>query len=93
MKMRKIVATLVMFAGMTGNSLAFDARLGEKTPALTTPVSCDVAKLYTDKQAACAAACEDQYIRDKQKLELDAARAVSDKKACDAKCGCEQNSK
>jgi|GEM_PF-1596917 hypothetical protein len=92
MKMRKIVTTLIMFAGMSGSSLAFDARLGQKTPALAIPVSCDVAKLYTDKQAACAAACEDQYIRDKQKLELDATKAVADKKACDAKCGCEQNS-
>jgi hypothetical protein len=93
MKMRKIVTTLLLFMGMTASSLAFDARLGEKIPALATPASCDVTKLYTDKQAACAAACDDQYIRDKQKLDFDVTKAVADKKACDAKCGCEQNSK
>lgn len=55
--------------------------------------SCNVRDMYTDKQAACAAACEDQFIRDKQKAELDqAAKANGDKKACDAKCGCPENS-
>lgn len=55
--------------------------------------SCNLRDMYSDKQAACASACEDQYIRDKQKAELeDAGKAVANKKACDAKCGCEANS-
>jgi len=93
MKMRKIAATLVMFAGMAGSSLAFDARPGEMTSDLVKQASCDVAQLYTDKQAACAAACDDQYIRDNQALDLDLTKAKANKKACDAKCGCEQNTK
>ena len=77
MTLRLILTTAVAFAAMTGASLA----------------SCNVRDMYTDKQAACASACEDQFVRDKQKSELDqVAKAVGSKKACDAKCGCEQNS-
>lgn len=92
MKMRIIAAALIVLAGAGGTSFAFEKNLGLLAPSLVTPITCDVRQIYKDDQATCAAHCEDQYIRDKQNLELDLGKAVTDKKACDAKCACPQNS-
>jgi hypothetical protein len=77
------------------NEIASDSDDRRRFAAMTSAAfaSCNVRDMYTDEQAACASACEDQFVRDKQKSELDqVAKAVGSKKACDAKCGCEQNS-
>jgi len=69
----RIIATVVAFGAMTGVSFA----------------SCNVNDAYTDKQAGCASACEDQYIRDRQHAEPSVnAKAAETQKACKAKCGC-----
>jgi len=69
----RLLLTVAAFAAMTGVSFA----------------SCNVADMYTDKQAACAAACEDQYIRDRQHSEKPiVAKADENRKACATKCGC-----
>ena len=93
MKMRIILLATIALAGMTGASFAVEGNLARRLQDVATPISCDVRAMHTDKQAACAAACDDQFIRDKQKLSLDLTKANSDKTACDAKCGCEQNSR
>ena len=53
--------------------------------------SCDVMK--EDDQAQCAAKCDDYFIRHKQDMMADHSALVSQKKECDTKCGCPQNSK
>ena len=53
--------------------------------------SCDTRK--EDDQAVCAAACEDSYVRHKQDMMADHAKLKADRKACDQKCGCPENSK
>jgi len=74
----RTIATVVAFLGMTGASFA----------------SCSVNDAYTDKQAACASACEDQFIRDRQHADVEVnAKAADARKACDAKCGCDEKSK
>jgi len=79
MKMRMTICALVLAASAALSGVA--------------QASCDVRQMYTDKQAKCAADCDDQYIRDKQHSEAAIiARAQENKKACDAACGCAQNS-
>ena len=60
-----------------------------RTQKLVTPVSCDIRA--EDEQALCAANCDDVYIRGKQHNMTDQAKNEAQKKACDAKCGCPQN--
>ncbi len=57
-------------------------------PALA---DCDTRK--EDEQAVCAGKCEDEYVRHKQDMMADHAKLLTDRKACDQKCGCPQNSK
>ena len=57
-------------------------------PALA---DCDTRK--EDEQALCAGKCEDEYVRHKQDMMADHAKLLTDRKACDQKCGCPQNSK
>ncbi|PWB79961.1 MAG: hypothetical protein C3F11_19385 [Methylocystaceae bacterium] len=52
--------------------------------------SCDVHG--EDKQALCAQKCDDSFIRDKMHYNSDLAKVSAEKKACDEKCGCPQNS-
>jgi hypothetical protein len=61
--------------------------------ATTAPAfaSCDTRK--EDDQAVCALGCEDNYVRHKQDMMADHAKLKADKKACDEKCGCPENSK
>lgn len=61
--------------------------------AMTAPAfaSCDTRK--EDDQAVCAGQCEDSYVRHKQDMMADHAQLKADRKACDAKCGCAENSK
>ncbi len=61
--------------------------------AMSAPAfaSCDTRQ--EDEQAVCASKCEDNYVRHKQDMMADHSALASEKKACDEKCGCPQNSK
>jgi hypothetical protein len=77
------------------NEIASDSDDHRRFAAMTSAsfASCNVRDMYTDKQTACASACEGQLVGDKRKFELgQGSKAVGFKKACDAKCCCEQNS-
>ncbi len=75
MKISAIVTAAAIFASMSGAAFA----------------SCDVNE--DDKQALCARACDDTYISRKMNYgaqgQLEQVKA--EKKACDEKCGCPQN--
>lgn len=51
--------------------------------------SCDIRA--ADAQALCALKCDDAYLRDVQRQTADIPAVKAAKKACDAKCGCPQN--
>ncbi len=53
--------------------------------------SCDTRK--EDDQAVCAGKCEDIYVRNNQNNMADHTQLKSDRRACDEKCGCAENSK
>ena len=53
--------------------------------------SCDTRN--EDEQAVCASKCEDAYLKDQQSITADMTKVKGDKKACDAKCGCPQNTR
>jgi hypothetical protein len=53
--------------------------------------SCDTRK--EDEQAVCASKCEDAYLKDTMSFSADLDKIKSTKKACDAACGCPQNTK
>lgn len=89
MKIRAIVTAAALFAGMVGPSFAFEGVRGIRTQSLVTSVSCDV--LDEDKQALCARACDDAFIKNNQSQTADLAKIAEEKKSCDAKCGCPQN--
>lgn len=61
--------------------------------AMTAPAfaSCDTHA--EDDQAVCASKCEDQFLKDQQGWTADMSKIKANKKACDEKCGCPQNSK
>lgn len=61
--------------------------------ASTSPsfASCDTRN--EDEQAVCASKCEDAYLKDQQSITADMTKVKGDKKACDAKCGCPQNTR
>ncbi len=46
-----------------------------------------------DEQAVCASKCEDAYLKDQQGWTADMTKIKADKKSCDEKCGCPQNTK
>ena len=60
---------------------------------MTAPAFADCDTRKEDEQAVCAGKCEDDYVRHKQDMMADNAKLKADRKACDAKCGCPQNSK
>jgi hypothetical protein len=93
MKTRVFVIAAAMFAGMVGSSSAFEGIRGVRTQSLVTNVSCDVRDRDDDKQAMCASKCEDEFISGKMHYNADLAKVAENKKACDEKCGCPQNSK
>jgi hypothetical protein len=53
--------------------------------------SCDTRK--EDEQAVCASKCEDAYLKDQMGFTADMTKVKAEKKACDEKCGCPQNTK
>lgn len=91
MKIRVIVTAAAMFAGMVGSSFAYDGIGGLRAQSHITMVSCDVHA--EDTQAVCASTCDDHFIRNSQNIMADHAALASEKKACDVKCGCPQNTK
>ncbi len=54
---------------------------------------CDVHKADEDKQAKCAEKCDDEYLSRKMNYASNQAEVIANKKACDAACGCPQNTK
>jgi hypothetical protein len=64
--------------------------VGLASPAFA---DCDVRKADEDKQAKCAQKCDDDFIARKMDYDADLAKVAANKKACDEKCGCPQNSK
>ncbi|MBM3576482.1 MAG: hypothetical protein FJX40_02230 [Alphaproteobacteria bacterium] len=54
---------------------------------------CDVRNADEDKQAKCAQKCDDDFISRKMNYGANQAEVAANKKACDEKCGCPQNSK
>ncbi len=53
--------------------------------------SCDTRN--EDEQAVCASKCEDAYLKDQQGWTANMDKIKADKKACDEKCGCPQNTR
>ncbi len=51
--------------------------------------SCDVRE--EDKQALCARKCDDEFISRKMNYGANQEQVKAEKKACDEKCGCPQN--
>lgn len=91
MKIRAIVTAAALFAGMVGPSFAFEGVRGIRMQSLVTSVSCDV--MDEDKQALCARACEDAFLKDTMSQTADLPKIAATKKDCDAKCGCPQNTR
>jgi len=89
MKTYAIVAAAALFAGMTSPTLAYDASL--RGQSVVTPVTCDVRN--EDKQALCAQKCDDAFISGKMHYGADLSKVTEEKKSCDEKCGCPENSK
>ena len=89
MKMNVLVAAALMFGGMIAPRFAYDGAAGLRSPA--TQATCDINN--DDAQAVCAMKCDDAYIRGKQHNMTDQAANEEEKKSCDAKCGCPQNTK
>ncbi len=54
---------------------------------------CDVHKADEDKQAKCAEKCDDEYLARKMNYAANQGEVLANKKACDAACGCPQNTK
>lgn len=75
--MKSYAIIAAMIVGMTGQALA----------------TCDVRKADEDKQARCAEKCDDAFISGKMHYNADLAKVAADKKACDAACGCQENTK
>ena len=91
MKIYAIVSAAALFAGMVAPSYAFTDAAGMRMNSPLTTVSCDVRA--EDDQALCAAKCDDYFVRNSQNNMADHSKLKADKKACDEKCGCPQNSK
>jgi hypothetical protein len=74
------------FAIVTAAALVF----GMASPAFAV---CDVRKADDDAQAKCAQKCDDDFIARKMDYGADLKQVRQNKIACDAKCGCPENSK
>lgn len=75
MKKLAIVTAAAFMVGMIGPAFA----------------DCDVKKADEDKQAKCAEKCDDDFISRKMNYGANQAEVYANKKACDAACGCPQN--
>jgi|APFre7841882630_1041343.scaffolds.fasta_scaffold41345_2 hypothetical protein len=91
MKTRSIVIAAALLAGMASPSFAVDGLRGTRIQSLVTKVTCDVRN--EDKQALCAQKCDDTYISRKMNYGANQEEVKAEKKECDAKCGCPENSK
>jgi len=91
MKISLFVASALLFCGTAAPSFAFDSAGATRIHAPVTKASCDTRN--EDEQAQCASNCEDKYIRAKQHNMANQAANEEEKKACDVKCGCPQNSR
>lgn len=56
------------------------------SPRLVQKASCDIRD--DDKQARCMQACDDAWIKATQAYNASIDAAKTEKKACEAKCGC-----
>lgn len=79
------------FMATAAPSYALDGAVGLRAPNQVTRISCDTHK--DDDQAVCASKCEDAYLKDQQGWTADMGKVKAAKKACDAACGCPENSK
>jgi hypothetical protein len=86
-----LATTAVFLAAAIAPSHALDAAVGLRAPGLATRVSCDTHK--DDDQAACVSKCEDAYLKDQMSWTAGMPKIKGARKACDAKCGCPENSK
>lgn len=86
-----LTAVAALFLATTAPSFAFDAGVGQRAPNHATRISCDTHA--EDDQAMCASKCEDAYLKDQQSITADMSKVKDNRKACDEKCGCPQNSK
>jgi hypothetical protein len=94
MKTRIFVSSVVFFAGLVGQSFAVELTGAMRAPSVISTISCDVRDVQDeDKQGLCARKCDDDFIKNKENYNADLAKVKADKKACDEKCGCPQNSK
>ena len=91
MKIRAYLVAAAVLVSMSGSSFAFDSVSGMRSQNLVTKVTCDVRN--EDEQALCAAKCDDYFVRNSQNNMTDHVQLKAEKKACDEKCGCPQNSK
>jgi hypothetical protein len=90
MKMQVLLAAAITLGASIAPAFAFDAAmLRSRAPIVS--VSCDTRG--DDAQAQCASECEDKYIRGKQHNMTNQGKNEEEKKACDVKCGCPQNTK
>jgi hypothetical protein len=69
------IAAAALFAGLASPAFA----------------DCDTKKADDDKQAKCAEKCEDEFLARKMNYGANMAEVYANKKACDEKCGCPQN--
>jgi hypothetical protein len=90
MKKYALTAAAALFLATTAPSFAFDAAVGQRAQSQATRISCDTHA--EDDQAMCASKCEDAYLKDQQSITADMSQVKASRKACDAKCGCPQNS-
>ncbi|MDP3553513.1 hypothetical protein [Methylocystis sp.] len=86
-----LTAAAALFLATTAPSFAFDAGVGLRATNQTTRISCDTHA--EDDQAMCASKCEDAYLKDQQSITANMSTVKANRKACDEKCGCPQNSK
>jgi len=90
MKMSVLLASVLLLGAMAAPAAAFEGVAAVAARSPVTKASCDTRK--DDEQAQCAANCEDKYIRARQYNMADPAKVDAERKSCDAKCGCPQNS-
>lgn len=90
MKFRTVLAFSLIIAGSAphGGYAAPITRIGSEaySHGLVEKISCDTRN--DDKQARCMQACDDTWIKATQAYNADISQAKTEKKACEAKCGC-----
>lgn len=91
MKTYAIVTTIALLAGMAAPAFAFDGTVGRRADSQVTRISCDTRQ--EDDQAVCASKCEDAFLKDQMSFTANMDKIRANKKSCDEKCGCPQNTK